>query len=82
MDNITIRKATFKDVTEIASVHINSWREAYKGQYFVASSDYVLQLGIDPTADTWKRIKFNVSFCDLIDKIYNYFKGCVGGINE
>lgn len=26
-----IRKATFEDSAEIANVHINSWREAYKG---------------------------------------------------
>lgn len=54
----------------------------YKGQYFVASSDYVMHLGIDPYADIWKRIKFDVSSSDSIDKIFNYFKGSIGGINE
>lgn len=29
--NIKIRKATEEDAAEIANVHINSWREAYKG---------------------------------------------------
>ncbi|MDO9182593.1 MAG: GNAT family N-acetyltransferase [Bacteriovorax sp.] len=28
--NITIRKAKLEDAAEIANVHINSWREAYK----------------------------------------------------
>ncbi|MBT4791093.1 MAG: GNAT family N-acetyltransferase [Halobacteriovoraceae bacterium] len=31
MKNITIRAATIEDAAEIANVHINSWREAYKG---------------------------------------------------
>lgn len=30
MTNVIIRKATQEDAAEIANVHINSWREAYK----------------------------------------------------
>ena len=29
--NITVRKAKLEDAAEIANVHVNSWREAYKG---------------------------------------------------
>lgn len=31
IENIIIRKATAEDAAEIANVHINSWREAYRG---------------------------------------------------
>ena len=32
MNNIIIRAATVNDAADIANVHINSWREAYKGR--------------------------------------------------
>ena len=31
VDEIKIRKACIEDAAEIANIHINSWREAYKG---------------------------------------------------
>ena len=33
MNSITIRKAVLKDAAEIANVHINSWKEVYKGLF-------------------------------------------------
>lgn len=38
MNNIKIRKAQSEDAAEISNVHINSWREAYKG---IIDQDYL-----------------------------------------
>jgi hypothetical protein len=46
----------------------------YKGQYFVASADYINSLGIDPNADIWKQIGFDASTSNAMDKMYKFLK--------
>jgi hypothetical protein len=44
----------------------------YKGQYFVASADYIEHLGIDSKHEIWKRIDFDVSSSNALEKVYEY----------
>ncbi len=44
----------------------------YKGQYFVASAEYIEHLGIDSRADIWKSIDFDISSSNAFDKMYEY----------
>ena len=55
MDGITIRKATVEDAAEIANVHINSWREAYKG---LLPQDFLDEraLNFKNRYELWKRV--------------------------
>ena len=46
----------------------------YKGQYFVASAEYIEHLGIDSKAEIWKRIHFDVSSSSALEKMYEYLK--------
>jgi len=53
--NVTIRKATFEDAAEIANVHINSWREAYKD---LLPQDFLNErpLSFKNRYELWKRV--------------------------
>ena len=33
---------------------------SYRGQFFVATADYIDYIGLDPEAEAWKKIGFNV----------------------
>jgi hypothetical protein len=44
----------------------------YKGQYFVVDENYIEFLGINPKADIWKVINYDVSTSNSYDKIYEY----------
>ena len=60
MEGITIRKASVDDAAEIANVHINSWREAYKGllpQEFLDERP----LNFKNRYELWKKVTQN--FC-------------------
>lgn len=46
----------------------------YKGQYFVASSEYIEFLGLDPKAEVWSIIDYDVSSSNSFDKLYEYLK--------
>ena len=47
----------------------------YKGQYFVASSDYIEFLGLDPKDPVWEAIGHDVSSSNALEKFHNYYKG-------
>jgi hypothetical protein len=44
----------------------------YKGQYFIASAEYIEHIGIDSKADIWKIIDFDTSSSNALDKMYEY----------
>ncbi len=44
----------------------------YKGQYFIASAEYIEHLGIDSKAEVWQRINFDVSNSNALEKIYEF----------
>jgi len=46
----------------------------YKGQYFVVSQDYIKYLDLDPDADIWKKINYDVSSSNALEKMYKYLK--------
>ena len=50
--DITIRKATKNDSAEMASVHIASWKETYRG---VIDEDFLDILDIDQRKEEWDR---------------------------
>jgi len=58
MEGITLRKATFEDSAEIANVHINSWRESYKG---LISEGFLNErpLFFKNRYELWKRVTVN-----------------------
>lgn len=45
----------------------------YKGQYFVATSDYIEYLGFDPEHSIWQVVNFDVSTSASLEKVYNYY---------
>ena len=47
---------------------------AYKGQYFVATAEYIRHLGIDPDAEVWENIGWELSSSSSFDKIYDYLR--------
>ncbi len=53
--DITIRKATFDDAPEIANVHLNSWRETYRG---LLPQEYLdqLPLSFKERMNLWRKI--------------------------
>lgn len=46
----------------------------YKGQYFVASKDYIEYIGIDPNDTVWEAIDYDVSTSNALEKFHNYYK--------
>ena len=54
----------------------------YKGQYFVASKDYIEHLGLDPLDTVWKAINYDVSSANAIDKFHNYYQNSLGEGDE
>jgi len=42
----------------------------YKGQYFVASAQYIEHLGLDAKDDVWEAINFDVSTSNALEKVY------------
>ena len=78
MEGIKVRRATFEDSAEIANVHINSWREAYKG--FV-SEDFLNDrpLYFKNRYELWKKVTLNQSQVTLVAECEE--KGVVGFIN-
>ena len=46
----------------------------YKGQFFVVQPEYIEHLGIDPSADIWRRINFDVSGASSMEKVYEYLR--------
>lgn len=55
IDDVLIRRATADDAPEIANVHLNSWREAYRGLLPQGYLDE-LPLTFKERMNTWKRI--------------------------
>jgi GNAT superfamily N-acetyltransferase len=55
MQDIIIRHATINDAAEIANVHINSWREAYRG---IFSDNFLnnLSLFYKTRYELWKKV--------------------------
>jgi len=51
--DIKIRKARPGDVSEIANVHVNSWRETYRG---LLPSDYLAKLNFRKKIDAWQAV--------------------------
>ena len=54
----------------------------YKGQYFVALNDYIEYLGIDPHAEIWKIINYDVSSSNALEKFYDFYISTKGASNE
>lgn len=46
----------------------------YKGQYFVASKDYVSSLGIDPEDEVWEDLERDVSHSNALKKLRKFFE--------
>lgn len=78
MEGITVRKAIFEDSAEIANVHINSWREAYKG---LICDDYLNDrpLYFKDRYELWKKVTINESQITLVAECEK--NGVVGFIN-
>ncbi|MFA6238067.1 MAG: GNAT family N-acetyltransferase [Bacteriovorax sp.] len=78
MQNITIRRATFEDAAEIANVHINSWREAYKG---LLPGDFLDErpLAFKNRYELWKKVTVNISQVTFVAESRDH--GVVGFIN-
>lgn len=81
MQGIKIRRATFDDAAEIANVHINSWREAYKG---LISEEFLNDrpLFFKNRYELWKKVTVNeaqVTFVAECEK--NGVVGFVNGTN-
>ncbi len=78
MENITIRKATFEDAAEIANVHINSWREAYKG---LISEEFLNDrpLFFKNRYELWKKVTVNDGQVTLVAECSE--NGVVGFVN-
>ncbi len=78
MDGITIRKATYEDSAEIANVHINSWREAYKG---LISEDFLNDrpLFFKNRYELWKKVTLNEKQVTLVAECSK--NGVVGFVN-
>ena len=78
MEDITIRKATFEDAAEIANVHINSWREAYKG---LIHQNYLddRPLHFKNRYELWKTVTVNEKQITLVAESKEH--GVVGFIN-
>ena len=51
--DIKIRKARPGDVSEIANVHVNSWRETYNG---LLPQDYLAKLNFRKKIDAWQKV--------------------------
>jgi ribosomal protein S18 acetylase RimI-like enzyme len=51
--DIKIRRARPGDVSEIANVHVNSWRETYRG---LLPADYLAQLNFRKKIDAWQSV--------------------------
>lgn len=51
-----IKKAKFEDVNGIAKVHVQSWREAYRG---IVNDDYLKNLKISDRRKKWQKIYLN-----------------------
>lgn len=45
----------------------------YKGQFFVASKNYIEHLGLDPDDNVWKLISYDVSSSNSLEKFFKYF---------
>ncbi len=48
---VTIRPATAQDATDIAEVHVSSWRNTYRGQ---VPDEYLAQLSVSDRARGWR----------------------------
>ncbi len=78
MEGITIRKASVDDAAEIANVHINSWREAYKGllpQEFLDERP----LNFKNRYELWKKVTQNFEQVTLVAESVDH--GIVGFVN-
>jgi ribosomal protein S18 acetylase RimI-like enzyme len=51
--DIKIREARPGDVSEIANVHVNSWRETYRG---LLPPDYLSKLNFRKKIDAWQKV--------------------------
>jgi GNAT superfamily N-acetyltransferase len=78
VEKITIRKATINYAAEIANVHINSWREAYKG---LISDEYLNDrpLHFKNRYELWKKVTINEKQVTLVAESEEH--GVVGFIN-
>ncbi|MBG60328.1 MAG: hypothetical protein CMJ16_07710 [Peredibacter sp.] len=78
MEGITIRKATVEDAAEIANVHINSWREAYKS---LLPQDFLDEraLNFKNRYELWKRVTQNPNQVTLVAESTEH--GVVGMVN-
>lgn len=46
----------------------------YKGQYFIASAEYIEYIGIDPLDSVWVAINFDVASSQALEKFNNYYQ--------
>ena len=78
MEGITIRRARLEDAAEIANVHINSWREAYKG---IISPEYLNDrpLFYKNRFELWKKVTVNEGQCTFVAESEEH--GIVGFVN-
>jgi L-amino acid N-acyltransferase YncA len=81
MSMIAIRKATGQDAREIASVHVESWREAYRG---LVPQPYLDGLDINARTETWMsrldQANYNVFVAIRDGKVCGFISG--GGVRE
>jgi GNAT superfamily N-acetyltransferase len=51
--SLSVRIATERDARQIAEVHVQTWRVAYRG---LVPDDYLDALSVDQRAETWRQI--------------------------
>lgn len=52
----------------------------FKGQYFIASENYIEHLGLDPDDSVWRAIDYDVSSAAALEKFQNYYQKSVDAI--
>lgn len=63
--------SNYKEAKEHKDNH-GGYLLTYKGQYFVASGDYITSLGLDPDDPVWNAIDFDVSTSNALEKFHAY----------
>lgn len=76
--NVIVRPATYDDAAEIANVHINSWREAYKG---LMPEDFLNDrpLNFKNRYQLWKRVTMDSAQVTFVAESKEH--GVIGFIN-
>jgi ribosomal protein S18 acetylase RimI-like enzyme len=84
VSGVRIRAATLEDAESVARVHVQVWRETYRG---VMSDAFLAGLSVEQRAALWKRVvkesarEPNLWILENGDKAIVGF-GCIGGVRD